>query len=189
MDLTSLSLLERAKSGSNPDWDRLVALYQPLVYNWLRRHGLTHHAAEELTQDVLVVVLRELGDFAHPGRPGAFRGWLRVILRNKVHDHFRRLGREPGGEGGTEAQLRFAHLSDPGPAEEGSDDATERQFLRRCCETIRPEFHDRTWQAFWATAVEGRSAPDVAADLGMTPVGVRVAKKKKPAAAKAGGGG
>ena len=43
---------------------------------------------------------------------------------------------------------------------------------------IRGEFHPHTWQAFWATAVEGRSAPDVAAELGMSPVGVRVAKSR-----------
>ena len=31
---------------------------------------------------------------------------------NKVRDHFRKLGREPGGAGGTEAQLLFARLPD-----------------------------------------------------------------------------
>src|SRR5260370_5830965 len=67
MDATSLSLLERARGRVNQAWDRLVALYQPLIYNSLRSHGLPHHAAEEVTQQVLLVVFRELEDFTHPG--------------------------------------------------------------------------------------------------------------------------
>ena len=60
--MTSMSLLERARGGVDRAWDRLVALYQPLIYNSLRSHGLQHHAAEEMTQEVLLVVLRELED-------------------------------------------------------------------------------------------------------------------------------
>ena len=36
MDTTSLSLLERAKGKLARAWDRLVALYQPLVHRYLR---------------------------------------------------------------------------------------------------------------------------------------------------------
>ena len=43
---------------------------------------------------------------------------------------------------------------------------------------IREEFEPRTWQAFWQTAVEGRAASDVAADFGMSPGAVRVAKSR-----------
>ena len=64
---------QRAGAGLGPAWDRLVALYQPLIYNLLRGQALPHHAAEELTQEVLLVVFRELGGFVHPGAPGAYR--------------------------------------------------------------------------------------------------------------------
>ncbi|MEZ6127738.1 MAG: hypothetical protein R3C59_03590 [Planctomycetaceae bacterium] len=40
------------------------------------------------------------------------------------------------------------------------------------------EFEQKTWQAFWLTAVEGQPANDVAADLNMTHGGVRQAKYK-----------
>jgi RNA polymerase sigma-70 factor, ECF subfamily len=175
---TSRSLIDRARANDPDAWAALVDLYAPLAHRWCRRLGLNDADAADVLQDVFLSVAAHLGGFKKERSGDTFRGWLRVILRNKVHDHFRRLGREPGGEGGTEAQLRFARLTDPEPTEEGSDDAAERLLLRRCCDLIRPEFHDRTWQAFWATAVEGRPAPDVAADLGMTAVGVRVAKSR-----------
>jgi RNA polymerase sigma-70 factor (ECF subfamily) len=175
---TPRSLIERARANDPAAWASLVDLYAPLAHRWCRRWGLHDADTADVLQDVFLAVAAHLGRFKKERSGDTFRGWLRVILRNKVHDYFRRLGREPGGEGGTEAQLRFARLSNAEPAEEGSDDAAERLLLRRCCDLIRAEFHDRTWQAFWGTAVEGRPAPDVAADLGMTPVGVRVAKSR-----------
>jgi RNA polymerase sigma-70 factor (ECF subfamily) len=175
---TPRSLIDRARANDPAAWARLVDLYAPLAHRWCRRLGLNDADTADVLQDVFLSVAAHLAGFRKERSGDTFRGWLRVILRNKVHDHFRRLGREPGGEGGTEAQLRFARLTEPEPIEEPSVDAAERLLLRRCCDLIRPEFHDRTWQAFWATAVEGRSAPDVAADLGMSAVGVRVAKSR-----------
>jgi RNA polymerase sigma-70 factor (ECF subfamily) len=43
---------------------------------------------------------------------------------------------------------------------------------------VRGEFEERTWQAFWQTVIGGRAPRDVAADLGMSPGAVRVAKSR-----------
>jgi RNA polymerase sigma-70 factor (ECF subfamily) len=43
---------------------------------------------------------------------------------------------------------------------------------------IRADFEEHTWQAFWAVAVDGRPGTDVAAELGMTPGAVYVAKSR-----------
>ena len=109
-----------------------------------------------------------------------FRGWLHRITDNKVRDHLRKLGREPGGEGGTEAQMRLASLPESLPPE-GDDSIAEHEdvaLLRAAVDLIRGEFEARTWQAFWLTAVEARSPAEVAAELDMTPGAVRVAKSR-----------
>jgi len=51
-------------------------------------------------------------------------------------------------------------------------------LFRRCCERVRAEFQDRTWQAFWKTTVDGRTANEVAIELAMTPIAVRVSKSR-----------
>jgi RNA polymerase sigma-70 factor (ECF subfamily) len=43
-------------------------------------------------------------------------------------------------------------------------------------ELIAGEFEPRTWGMFWDVTVKGREAKDVAAELGVTPATVRVAK-------------
>jgi RNA polymerase sigma-70 factor (ECF subfamily) len=174
---TSPSLLERARADDAAAWDRLVALYAPLVLHWCRRHELQEQDAADVFQEVFQAVATHLGRFRKEQAGDTFRGWLRTITRNKVHDHFRRLGREPGGVGGTDAQRRLAQLPAAAPEEDSADDEqAERDLLHRGLELIRAEFEEKTWQAFWRTAVDSQSAADVAAELGMSPGAVRVAK-------------
>ena len=51
-------------------------------------------------------------------------------------------------------------------------------FPSRTIPLIRSEFEEQTWRAFWLSAVEGRDSPSVAAELGMSPVAVRIAKSR-----------
>jgi RNA polymerase sigma-70 factor (ECF subfamily) len=106
-----------------------------------------------------------------------------VIARSKVMDYFNRRNREPVAAGGTEASLRLREIRDPGAMfaieseiSAADEDVIFNDVLLRALESIRHEFHDRTWQAFWKVVVEGRSASDVAADLSMKPGTVRVSK-------------
>jgi RNA polymerase sigma-70 factor (ECF subfamily) len=175
---TSSSLLARLKAHDADAWDRLVTLYAPLVIHWCRQSDLQDQDAADVLQEVLQAMATHIDGFRRDKKGHTFRGWLRTITRNKVRDHFRRLKREPEGPGGTEAQLRLAQL--PGPPAPDDETAAQagpnRELFHRALALIRGEFEDRTWQAFWRTAVEGQPARDVAADLAMTPGAVRVAK-------------
>jgi len=175
---TSATFIGRVKCDDPAAWDRLVKLYGPLIQQWCRRWGLQSHDMADVMQEVFQSVAAHVSDFRKQRANDTFRGWLRVITRNKVLDHFRRLGREPAAPGGTEAQRRLADIAD-GPIDESLDDPNEEMLLfHRALELIREEFADHTWQAFWRTAVDGVPAPDVAAELAMTSGAVRVAKSR-----------
>jgi RNA polymerase sigma-70 factor (ECF subfamily) len=175
---TSRSLLERVKANEPTAWERLVALYAPLVMHWCRRWNLQDEDSADVFQEVFLAVATHIATFRKNGARDTFRGWLRTITRNKVLDHFRRLGRDAGGVGGTDANLRLAQLPDSEPSEEESsaDQEAENSLFRRALDLIRGEFEERTWQAFWRTTVEGRVPKDVADELKMSPGAVRVAK-------------
>jgi RNA polymerase sigma-70 factor (ECF subfamily) len=177
---TSRSLLERVKADDESAWEKLVGLYGPLVYRWLRRWDLPEHEAADVFQDVFQALAKHIAGFRKEKAGDTFRGWLRRITDNKVRDHLRKQGRQPGGEGGTEAQMRLASLPDMGSAE-GDDSACgheEAGLLRGAVELIRGEFETRTWQAFWLTAVEAKTPAEVGGELGMSAGAVRVAKSR-----------
>lgn len=178
---TSPSLLAGARANDQEAWERLVCLYAPLVLHWCRQAGLHGDDAADAFQEVFQAVAVHLVRFRRE-RPGdTFRGWLRAITRNKVNDHFRRREREPTAAGGSEARALLAQLPGLPPPDPDSDPAGEppdHALLHRALEAVRPEFEPRTWEAFRLTAVEGRPAGDVAADLGMSAGAVRVAKSR-----------
>jgi RNA polymerase sigma-70 factor (ECF subfamily) len=177
---TSRGLLERVKADDESAWEALVGMYGPLVYRWLRRWDLPEHEAADVFQDVFGALAKHIAGFQKKKAGDTFRGWLRRITDNKVRDHLRKLGREPGGEGGTEAQMRLASLPEILPPD-NDDSIAEHEdvaLLRAAVDLIRGEFEARTWQAFWLTAVEARSPGEAAPLLGMTPGAVRVAKSR-----------
>jgi RNA polymerase sigma-70 factor (ECF subfamily) len=175
---TSRSLLERVKADEAAAWERLVTLYAPLVFHWCGRWNLGEPDAADILQEVFQAVFVHVADFRKERPADSFRGWLRRITRNKVLDHFRRLGREPQGVGGSDAQARLNQLAFPQSSEEddNGDEPAERGLFLRALDLVRQDFEERTWQAFWRTAVEGQSPRDVAEALSMSAGAVRVAK-------------
>ena len=178
---TSRSLLAGAKLDDPSAWERIVRLYAPLVASWCRRWGVAEQDLGDLLQDVFSAVASHLDRFRKEQPGDTFRGWMSTIARNKVRDHFRRRAGEPAATGGTEAALHMQQIPDPNAVEdvpEFSDDPLFDELLLKALESIRGEFHERTWQAFWRVVVEGRTAVDVGADLDMKPGAVRVAKSR-----------
>lgn len=178
---TSRSLLARVQADQPEAWERLVNLYAPLVLRWCRRSGLQDQDVADVFQQVFQAVVMYVSGFRKERAGDTFRGWLRRITQNKLRDHYRKLGREMQGVGGSSAQQRLAQLAQL-PEQDGEEELPladeEPGLFARALEAIRGEFEERTWNAFWKSAVDGRTPKDVGADLSMSPGAVRVAKSR-----------
>ena len=110
---TSVSMLERlAGAPTDADWRRLDELYRPLLRDWIGRAGVPESDVDDLVQDVLVVVIREIAEFERH-RAGAFRAWLRTILANRVRNFFRGQKYPPTPTGDSDFQNRLDELQSP----------------------------------------------------------------------------
>jgi RNA polymerase sigma-70 factor (ECF subfamily) len=173
---TSVSLLERIRAQDPHAWQQLVTLYGPLVQHWCQRWGARLEDAEEIVQDVFLAASAGLGKFERR-QAGSFRAWMRGITRHKLLDHLRRQQGRPVAAGGTDAMRRLHELPDPeGTVEEQAEETSG--LYHRALDLIRSEFEERTWLAFWQSAVEGRETSAVAAALNMSAVAVRIAKSR-----------
>jgi RNA polymerase sigma-70 factor (ECF subfamily) len=175
---TSATFIGRVQGDDPLAWDRLVKLYGPLMERWCRRWGLQSHDAADVLQEVFQSLAVHVREFRKQRAHDTFRGWLRVITRNKVLDHFRRLGREPAGVGGSDALNRLVGIAGVADDDSSDDPGDEAILLERALNLIRHEFADQTWQAFWRTTVDDLPATEVAAQLAMTSGAVRVAKSR-----------
>jgi RNA polymerase sigma-70 factor (ECF subfamily) len=177
---TSMSLLDRLRE--RPDeaaWQRLVDLYSPWVHGWLRRQGVAPADADDLVQDVLGVVVRELPQFQHAQRKGAFRCWLRTITVNRLRGFWRSQQTRPVATGDSDMERRLEELADPdSDLSRLWDQDHDQHVLRRLLELVEPEFAPATWQAFRRVALEGGRPAAVAADLGLSVNAVLLAKSR-----------
>jgi RNA polymerase sigma-70 factor (ECF subfamily) len=178
MHTTSLSLLARLQDQPDGEsWQRLVDLYQPLLRGWLRGHTTAVQDADDLVQEVLAVLVKDLPGFRHPGHGGAFRGWLRGILVNRLRAFWRAGRGRPVATGDSDFLRLAEQLADPSSdLSRQWDEQHDRLVLARLLELMRREFTQKTVWAFHRVCLDGVSPKDVATELGMSVGAVYMAK-------------
>jgi RNA polymerase sigma factor (sigma-70 family) len=174
---TRHSLLARLRApGDEAAWQEFVGLYEPLVYRLARQRGLQDADAQDLCQEVFRAVAGAIGRW-DPAL-GSFRAWLLRIARNLLINLLDREKRHRGsGDSGVQALL----AAQPEPSPESTalfDAAYHRRLFEWAAEAVRSEFTLKTWEAFWRTAVAGRRARDVAAELGLSVGAVYIARSR-----------
>jgi RNA polymerase sigma-70 factor (ECF subfamily) len=176
---TSLSLLERLTGQpTDPDWQRLVDVYQPLLRAWALRAGVNDADADDLVQETLTVVLREIADFRRQ-RPGAFRSWLRGILINRLRNFFRARSYRPIATGDSDFLERLDQLESPGSAlSKLWDQEHDRHVANKIMKIVERVVEPQTWQAFRRQVLDGAPAGAVAAELGLSRNAVLLAKSR-----------
>ena len=180
MNETSLSLLNRLRrSPESESWNRLADVYAPLLRAWLRKYEVQASDADDLMQEVLLAVSKDLSKFEHGGHPGAFRGWLKAILVNRLRCFWRARGRRPQVRGDSNIDERLAQLDDPASEMSRIWNQQHDQFvLRQLLALVEPHFSPNTWQAFQLVALKGKPADVVAEELGISVNAVFIAKSR-----------
>ena len=164
MHETSLSLLNRLRrSPESEGWDRLVELYAPLLRAWLGKYDVQAGDADDLMQEVLLAVSKDLGKFEHGGQPGAFRAWLKGILVNRLRNFWR--ARDRRRESG-DIDERLAKLENPtSELSQLWNEEHDQYVLRQLLELAKPQFTPNTWTAFSRVTLKGDKPRDVASDM------------------------
>lgn len=180
MNETSLSLLHRLQQSSEPEsWNRLAALYVPLIRAWLRKYDVQESDADDLVQEVLLAVSKDLSKFEHGGQPGAFRGWLKGILVNRLRNFWRARDRRREARGHSDIDERLAELEIPTSELSQLWNAEhDRYVLRQLLELVKPHFAPNTWMAFDRVALKGEKPRDVAAEMQISLNAVVTAKSR-----------
>jgi RNA polymerase sigma factor (sigma-70 family) len=178
--VTRPSLLVRIRDPQDKEaWRQFFELYASLIYGFARKRGLQDADAADLMQEVLRSVASAAGNLEYDPQRGSFRGWLYTVTRNKLYTFLDGQKRQIRGSGDTGAYQALEQQT--GEADE-AEGLWEQEYQRRlfawAAEQVRPEFQEPTWQAFWLTAVDGKSAKEAGQSLGMSPGAIYVAKSR-----------
>jgi RNA polymerase sigma-70 factor (ECF subfamily) len=179
MNETRQSLLLRAQTGETNAWNDLTDLYRPLILGWLNRQGVAARDLEDLSQEVLLSVVKHLPGFRHSGHRGAFRSWLRTIVCSRTADYWRAMDAGTQGRGGSGATAALQDIADPDSALNRQWDEEHDRYVLQCLlDMVEAEFEPGTMQAFRRLALDGISGAEAAQELGMSVAAVYVAKSR-----------
>ena len=87
---TRYTLLQKLQtSDSEKNWDEFVRYYSPYIYVIISRFGVQTEDSQELMQDVLVKIWKNIGKYDREKYQCRFRTWLGVMIRNTVFNFFK----------------------------------------------------------------------------------------------------
>jgi RNA polymerase sigma-70 factor (ECF subfamily) len=154
------SLISHAQGGDRGAFTRLASLIQRKVRGWAESFTQDADDADDVTQDVLILVHRRLPQFEGKSR---FSTWLYTITRNVALDRRRRTRRR---------ERRLERMDAPVDSVEIRD-AFDEGMLTALVLRYFDELPARQREVFELSDIQGLSAPEVAARLGMKAVTVR----------------
>ncbi|HTU21062.1 MAG TPA: sigma-70 family RNA polymerase sigma factor [Gemmataceae bacterium] len=170
MHTTSATLLHKLRQEGDADaWMRFTRLYSPILYYWARKMGLQHQDALDLVQEVFVVLVQKLPEFDYESHK-RFRGWLWIVTKRKWLERRRRASLP------LDSTAAVQDLQAPPRTGELEEAEFRDYLLRSLLPSLRGNFQESTWQAFWGHVVEGRPAIEVAGELGLSAAAVYKAK-------------
>jgi RNA polymerase sigma-70 factor (ECF subfamily) len=158
-------------------WEQFAQVYQPFLYRYARRRGLSDDQAQDTVQRIMMSVMGAVADWRPVAGGPKFRVWLYTIARNHVIKYWRSSQRNQISSGGTTAMQILNQV----PQREGETDEQaeyRHQMVLFAASRIRKQIEPQTWSAFWKTAVEGIDCQQVAAELGMSISSVYAARSR-----------
>jgi RNA polymerase sigma-70 factor (ECF subfamily) len=177
METTSTGLLDRLRQAGPdaPDWRRLHDIYLPMIQGWLGRIPDLGAERDDLAQEVLLVIVRELPSFEHR-RDGAFRAWLRQITVNRTRAFWKERHQRPIPLSGNRILDELAD-SDSALARQ-LDREHDQHVFEKLLDVVQADFEKNTWLAFRKVALEQLPAAETARGLSMSVSAVIQAKSR-----------
>ena len=168
---TRISLLQQLRSKQDSvAWSKFVTLYTPLVHRWISDLGIAEPDRTDIVQDVFIVLLSQVSSFQYDAKK-SFRGWLRTVTLNKTRDLIRKRNRKT--EPAFLERIELASQND-------TDYLTQQEYrdhlAKAAMKLMQKNFSPTTWKACWEHVAVGRSATDVAQELGISVNAVYLAR-------------
>lgn len=196
--LTSITLLSALRDMRDcASWQHFHSIYRPMLLAVALRSGLREADAQDVVQETVIEVAKEMPAFRYDRARGRFKGWLLTIVRRRIANVWRAKKYKHGDE-----RVAREELIDPAQIEsrpeEGSDfeklwDEEWREHALRVAEDhVKHEVEPVQFQAFQLHVVKSVPARETARRLGVKLMEVywakyRIGKMMKKAVAEADG--
>jgi len=172
---TRSSLLRGMKDWEdNKTWQQFFDRYWKLIYGVAVKSGLTETEAQDVVQETVLTVAKNINEFEYNRAAGSFRGWLMKTTRWRITDQFRkRLPVAKSSPRAPEDSRRTAtidRLPDPAPTDlEAIWEAEwEKHLVEKALERVRRKVDAKQYRVFDLHVHKGIAVADVVREAGVS---------------------
>src|SRR3954467_4783838 len=188
---TRRSLVDRlANWDDQRRWQEFFDTYWKLIYSAARKSGLTETEAQEVVQETVITVAKNISKLHYDPAIGSFKGWLLNITRWRIADQFRK--RKRVGEQSAKTR-RDGHetatiekIADPAgfDLDAAWDEEWRRNLLQAATERVKKKVSGKQYQIFDCYVLKQWPVQKVAKELRVSVAQVYLAKHRLSALLK-----
>jgi len=182
---TRRSLLSRLRDWDDQEsWRNFFQTYWRLIYDVSRKAGLSDVEAQEVVQETIISVAKQMPGFHYDPARGRFKGWLRQITRRRIADIVRKRMQVSGASGGHPVEtLSVEHIeSMPDPAggdlEAIWDEEWEKHLFQTAVANIKQQVKPEHYQLFDLYVVQKWAVKKITTTLGVNAGQIYLAKHR-----------
>jgi len=182
---TRYSLLSRLQNWDDQEsWKDFFDTYWRLIYNAAVNSGLSEAEAQDVVQETVICVAKDIQKFKRDRAKESFKGWLRNLTRWRIRDQLRK--RMPGhaekGEpsAGEADNVAFESLVAPGnpSLEELWDREWQENLFEAAVGRVKRQVKEEQFQMFDLYVMKKWPVAKVAQTLGVNAGQVYLAKHR-----------
>jgi len=182
---TRRSLLTRLKNWDDSEgWREFFDTYGKLIYRFAMKAGLCDAESQDVVQETLLVVAKQMPAFRYDAAKGSFRRWLFNQARWRIADAFRKRQRpnlvqraSDDPSTGTGEMERIPDSSAE-KLEAVWDSEWRENQLARALERVKAKVSQRQYQMFHLFTVQGWSMTEITRTLKVNRAQVYMAKMR-----------
>ena len=183
---TRKSLLGRLHDWEDSQsWRVFFDTYWKLIYAFAKGRGLSHEESQDVVQETVLAVAKNIGTFQYDPQRCRFKTWLLHVTRSKIADRFARRARQPAlanspesGVSGRDEPLDRVPDEASGDWEQAWDGEWQKNLMEAAILRVKRHVSIEQYQMFDLFALKHWPARDVAKTLGVTIGHVYVAKHR-----------
>ncbi|WDE97030.1 sigma-70 family RNA polymerase sigma factor [Lentisphaera profundi] len=171
--LTRKTLLQRVQNSDDPQaWDHFVDYYKDFIFIVLKRMGLKTVECEDLRQEVLLKLWKNLKTFEINQKRAKFRTWLSTLIRNRTIDYLRNKQRQPYME-----SLDNVNIISQSDLDEIVKKEWERYLTQKALSHVKALFSGVAVRTFELSLL-GKNAEEISLELDISKDSVRTLKNR-----------
>jgi RNA polymerase sigma factor (sigma-70 family) len=164
---TRYSLLSRLQRWDDQQsWKDFFDTYWAMIRSLALKSGLRESEADDVVQETVICVAKDIHKFKRDPTLGSFKGWLRNIIRWRIADQFRKRSRDRRNdtEGASHPTPDIAEIADPASDQLESlwQEEWEANLFRAALARVKKRVKEEHYQIFHLHVNKGWSVQQVA---------------------------